>query len=72
MSSRAEKNAKYAAKVNEQLVMICPELASEYAKYPLSRDRWLNFDETIDGKTVFLESSEDAGLKMKAIRSTAR
>jgi len=57
------KDAAYAAKVNKQLAMICPELASEYAQYPLARDRWLKFEETIDGQLVFIAADNDEGVK---------
>lgn len=66
----SQKDAAYAAKVNEQLKMTCPELGSVYAQYPLDRDRWLGFDETIDGELVFVASTQDNGLKKNYVYCT--
>ena len=43
--------------------MTCPELSSKYATYPLTRDRWLKFDESIDGNTAFIAAEQDEGMK---------
>jgi hypothetical protein len=45
LSDLAANMSDYAA-VNAKLVNFVPELASEYAKYPMKRDRWLDPKET--------------------------
>lgn len=60
----SKKDAAYAAKVNQQMASICPELASKYAQYPLEGySSWLNFEDETDGKPAFLAASQDGGLK---------
>jgi hypothetical protein len=60
----SKKDAAYAAKVNQQMGSICPELSSKYAQYPLEGySSWLNFEDEIDGKPAFLAASQDGGLK---------
>ena len=48
---------------NRKLVKFCPELASEYAKYPMQHARWLDPKETDpQGKPCFIQGP-DAGPK---------
>jgi hypothetical protein len=51
--------------MNAKFVKYVPELASEYAKYPMSYPRWLDPKEKDNkGRPCFMESQVDAGLKM--------
>lgn len=46
--------------VNFAFGMFCPELTkSDLAKYPMARDRWLNYAETFDGKPTFIAAETD-------------
>mmetsp|Transcript_7674 Transcript_7674/g.9462 ORF Transcript_7674/g.9462 Transcript_7674/m.9462 type:complete len:176 (+) Transcript_7674:87-614(+) len=38
-------------KINEQMTRVCPDLASQYAKYPLKRQAWLSIDGTIGNES---------------------
>ena len=52
-----------AEETNRKMAKYCPELASEYAKYPMQRAKWLKPKETDpEGKPCFL-AGPDAGPK---------
>lgn len=43
---------------------VCPELTSEYAKYPMSRDAWLSPDGTgPNSAPAFIQQAQDVGPK---------
>lgn len=47
--------------VNAGFKQFCPELDNKYTLYPYAHDRWLNFEETIDGKPTFMVGHQDNG-----------
>ena len=50
--------------INAKMVKLCPELASQYAKYPLKRKQWLSPNAKVDDKTkAFIASQSDTGPK---------
>jgi hypothetical protein len=57
MATADEKNAS--------MIKFLPELSSKYARYPLHRERWLDFDETDDdGKPVFVaQTNKGSGME---------
>jgi hypothetical protein len=59
----AEGN-KSVKEVNDIMVQFLPELASDYAKYPMKRDRWyLPNENGLKGEALFLKE-ENKGVKM--------
>jgi len=55
--------------MNAKMVEVAPELASQYARYPLKRDRWLGFSEKDpEGKPIFLPVDGNTDLKKDYVR----
>merc|ERR1712231_10816 len=57
-------------KYNKKLASVAPELASEYAKYPMSYPKWLNADATYEDKPCFIKAEKDEGMKMDYVFGT--
>ena len=52
------------AELNRIMSKVVPELDSEYAKYPLKRAQWLNYNgKGPNGESCYLSSQQDAGIK---------
>jgi len=54
-----------AEEINKAFDRTEPELfQSKYARYPMKYERWLNFQESFEGKPSFVASEDDKGIKM--------